>query len=33
MRNSCGDYKAKMQAEEKEVKLLSDKITCCDVTI
>ena len=32
MRNSCGDYKAKMLAEEKDVKLLSDKISSCDVS-
>ena len=30
MRNSCGDYKAKMLAEEKEVKLVGDKISSCD---
>merc|ERR1719270_57743 len=30
MRNSCGDYKAKMLAEEKEVKLDSDQISKCD---
>ena len=32
MRNSCGDYKAKMLAEEKEVKLDGDKISSCDIT-
>ena len=32
MRNSCGDYKAKMMAEVKEVKLTSDKISQCDVS-
>ena len=32
MRNSCGDYKAKMLAEDKEIRLLGDKITSCDVT-
>ena len=32
MRNSCGDYKAKMMAEGKEVKLISDKISQCDVS-
>ena len=30
MRNSCGDYKAKMLAEEKDVKLDNDKISSCD---
>ena len=30
MRTSCGDYKAKMLAEEKEVKLDSDQISRCD---
>ena len=32
MRNSCGDYKAKMLAEDKEVKLDGDKITSCDTS-
>ncbi len=32
MRNSCGDYKAKMLAEEKEVKLVGDKISSCDAS-
>ena len=32
MRNSCGDYKAKMLAEEKEVKLDGDKISSCDIS-
>ena len=32
MRNSCGDYKAKMLAEEKEVKLVGDTISSCDAS-
>ena len=32
MRNSCGDYKAKMLAEDKEIKLDGDKITSCDTS-
>jgi len=31
MRNSCGDYREKMKAEEKETKLVNEKIRCGEV--
>ena len=31
MRNSCGDYRAKMKAEEKEIKLENEKIFAGEV--